>query len=221
MKNLIKETGLRDISALRKRYPKAEIYFHQDLDGVTTAIAMKKYLEETEALARVTGLNRKEQEATQEKMLAQQRFGAKIQELRDEGTVESNRAADLLIAGLKRAAAQGDMAAQAYADQTTGMLTTDAAIKGNMSTQGKQLQQINDILEGRITNEDQLNVSQQDLLTTTKEVGKTMNKVFQTGVGEDFLLPFAEFQKTAKLANQNFAEQMVDAGEEVKNLINK
>jgi len=46
MKKLIKETGLRDISALRKRYPKAEIYFHQDLDGVTTAIAMKKYLED-------------------------------------------------------------------------------------------------------------------------------------------------------------------------------
>ena len=45
MKKLIKETGIRDISALRKRYPEAEIYFHQDLDGVTTAIAMKKYLE--------------------------------------------------------------------------------------------------------------------------------------------------------------------------------
>lgn len=46
MKRVILETGLRDISALRKRYPKAEIYFHQDLDGVTTAIAMKKYLED-------------------------------------------------------------------------------------------------------------------------------------------------------------------------------
>jgi hypothetical protein len=46
MKKLIKESGLRDISALAKRYPKAEIYFHQDLDGVTTAIAMKKYLED-------------------------------------------------------------------------------------------------------------------------------------------------------------------------------
>jgi hypothetical protein len=45
MKRVITETGLRDISALRKRYPKAEIYFHQDLDGVTTAIAMKAYLE--------------------------------------------------------------------------------------------------------------------------------------------------------------------------------
>jgi hypothetical protein len=46
MKKLIKESGLRDISALKKRYPKAEIYFHQDLDGVTTAVAMKKYLED-------------------------------------------------------------------------------------------------------------------------------------------------------------------------------
>ena len=46
MKNLLKETGLRDISNLAKRYPKSEIYFHQDLDGVTTAVAMKKYLED-------------------------------------------------------------------------------------------------------------------------------------------------------------------------------
>jgi hypothetical protein len=45
MKKLITESGLRDIKVLSKRYPKAEIYFHQDLDGVTTAIAMKQYLE--------------------------------------------------------------------------------------------------------------------------------------------------------------------------------
>jgi hypothetical protein len=45
MKKLINESGLRDINALAKRYPKAEIYFHQDLDGVTTAIAMREYLE--------------------------------------------------------------------------------------------------------------------------------------------------------------------------------
>ena len=46
MKKILKETGLRNISALRERYPKAEIYFQLDLDGVTTAIAMKKYLED-------------------------------------------------------------------------------------------------------------------------------------------------------------------------------
>ena len=46
MKKLLKESGIREINKLAQRYPKAEIYFHQDLDGVTTAIAMKNYLEQ-------------------------------------------------------------------------------------------------------------------------------------------------------------------------------
>jgi len=46
MKKLLKESGLRNIKALADRYKKAKIYFHQDLDGVTTALAMKKYLED-------------------------------------------------------------------------------------------------------------------------------------------------------------------------------
>jgi len=45
MRKIIKESGIRDINKLSKRYKKAKIYFHQDLDGVTTAIAMKTYLE--------------------------------------------------------------------------------------------------------------------------------------------------------------------------------
>ena len=44
-KNLILETGIRNIRELSKRYKQAKIYFHQDLDGVTTALAMKNYLE--------------------------------------------------------------------------------------------------------------------------------------------------------------------------------
>jgi hypothetical protein len=45
LKKLIKESGIRDINNIKKRYKKAKIYFHIDLDGITTAIAMKKYLE--------------------------------------------------------------------------------------------------------------------------------------------------------------------------------
>jgi len=44
-KRILKESGIREIKSLAKRYPKAEIYFHQDLDGVVSAIAMKEYLE--------------------------------------------------------------------------------------------------------------------------------------------------------------------------------
>jgi hypothetical protein len=43
---LLNESGIRNIKNLAKRYKKAKIYFHQDLDGVTTALAMKHYLEQ-------------------------------------------------------------------------------------------------------------------------------------------------------------------------------
>lgn len=46
MKKIIIESGLRDIKQLARRYKKAKIYYHQDLDGVTTALGMKKYLED-------------------------------------------------------------------------------------------------------------------------------------------------------------------------------
>ena len=45
MRKLIFESGIRNIRELSDRYQKAKIYFHQDLDGVTTAIAMRDYLE--------------------------------------------------------------------------------------------------------------------------------------------------------------------------------
>ena len=45
MKRLLKESGIREINDIAKRYKKAKIYYHQDLDGVTSALGMKKYLE--------------------------------------------------------------------------------------------------------------------------------------------------------------------------------
>lgn len=43
---LLNESGIRDIKDIAKRYQMAKIYFHLDLDGVTTALAMKDYLEQ-------------------------------------------------------------------------------------------------------------------------------------------------------------------------------
>lgn len=39
------ESGIRDMNKISKNFKKAKIYFHKDLDGVTSAITMKKYLE--------------------------------------------------------------------------------------------------------------------------------------------------------------------------------
>jgi len=44
-KQMIKESGIRNIKALTETRKEAVMYFHMDLDGVTTAIGMKAYLE--------------------------------------------------------------------------------------------------------------------------------------------------------------------------------
>ena len=44
-KSLLNESGIQDIKKLAERYPKAQIYFHLDLDGVVSAIAMREYLQ--------------------------------------------------------------------------------------------------------------------------------------------------------------------------------
>ena len=44
MKFELFESGLQNIRQLAKEYNKAIIYFHIDLDGVTSAIAMREYL---------------------------------------------------------------------------------------------------------------------------------------------------------------------------------
>jgi len=43
---ILQESGLQNMKALAKQYKKAKIFFHKDLDGVTSAVAIKKYLED-------------------------------------------------------------------------------------------------------------------------------------------------------------------------------
>ena len=44
VQSVLMESGIRRITDLAKQYNKAEIYFHKDLDGVTSAVGMKQYL---------------------------------------------------------------------------------------------------------------------------------------------------------------------------------
>lgn len=41
-------SGIRNIKQIAKTYKEAEIYFHQDLDGILSFLAMKKYLEDND-----------------------------------------------------------------------------------------------------------------------------------------------------------------------------
>jgi len=45
--SILQESGIQNMKSLAKQYKKAKIFFHKDLDGVTSAVAMRKYLEDS------------------------------------------------------------------------------------------------------------------------------------------------------------------------------
>ena len=110
------------------------------------AESTKKYLYEQDALTKLTGMTRQEQEKSREEIRSQERFAAKLEQLRQQGKeTEAKELEDayLILKSKSREAAQG------FADLSTGMITTEAARKQNMTDQGKSLEQSQKIIAGQ------------------------------------------------------------------------
>jgi hypothetical protein len=164
------------------------------------AAGATKYLYEMDALTKLTGMQRAEAEEAMESARSEQRFRAKLEELRDRG--ENERAdrlekANLLLASRSKEAAQG------FRDSTTGMLGTEAARKLNMSTQGEGIKQANLLAEGKTNELDAVR-------SISKAAGKTakdLNQLGQLGVFNDYMIDFAQSTELGILANKDLAAE--------------
>ena len=181
--------------------------------------AAKKYLEEQEALTRATGFTRKQQEAAQEKFMSQERFGAKIAQLEREGTEESRAVAKRLTSDLAKAASVSDKFAQAYADSVTQMYTSDASVKGLMSTQGTMGEYLNDVLENRIKSEEESNAGFQKIFKAMDETQENFSGSQLAGATEGFLFDMKTFQTAQIRARNGFDVQMKESKDEVDKLM--
>ncbi len=112
------------------------------------AESTKKYLYEQDALTKLTGMTRQEQEKAREEIRSQERFAAKLEEVRStrgEAAAKALEDTYLILKSKSREAAQG------FADLSTGMLTTEAARKQNMTDQGESIRQSQLIIAGQQT----------------------------------------------------------------------
>lgn len=113
------------------------------------AAGAAKYLIEQEALTKVTGASRKEQEANQRKLEAFEQYNALILRLQNEGEEGAKKAALIKnIYGNIAAVSQKD--ADAFAAALTGNLQNEETQKQFRLTQGENLRVANDILNGTI-----------------------------------------------------------------------
>jgi len=175
----------------------------QTLTTQQLAEGAKKYLVEQDALTKLTGMSRQEQEQAVEAARSQQRFRAKLEEMRNSGDAKQIAAADDMELTYKMLYKRSKEAAQGYGDLTTGMLGTEAAMKVNMSTQGEALVLADKQKAGMIN-------GIQAFEGIGKAVGKStkdFNMLYQTGVGEDMLLKISEGAELGYAANKDLSEE--------------
>ena len=168
-----------------------------------------KYIQEQDALTKVTGISRKQQEDALEEAMRNQRFAATIDQLIAERKFDE---AEQLQTGLRVARAAGKDMAAAYADMASGMVNTDAAQKGLIGSQGEMLRQINNIKSGMYKgSEEMLDAGMQEMLKKTGEFGVKMRPAAQAGVLEDFSIQYTTSMNAQTIATKNFSATMAEA----------
>ena len=178
-----------------------------------------KYIQEQDALTKVTGISRKQQEDALEEAMRNQRFAATIDELIAQG---KDKEAEQLQIGLMAARAAGKDMSDAYADIASGMVNTEASRKGLITSQGELLRQVEDTKRGVFKDAPELfDQSMQRVFKSTGEFGEKMRGSAKAGVFEDFALQYSTSMKSLTIANNNFAETMAKARQQTQDQINK
>jgi len=108
----------------------------------------RRYLIEQDALTKLTGMTRKEQEDAREEIRSQERFAATLMEMRAKGQTAQAQELENTYLILK---SQSKEAAQGFADVSTGMLTTEAAQKSYLATQGESMKTAERIKSGELS----------------------------------------------------------------------
>lgn len=167
----------------------------------------RRYLIEQDALSKMTGQSRKEMEDQMEAARSEQRFRAKLEEVRatqGEDAAKRLEQANILISS------QSKEMGQAFRDISTGMIGTEAAQKGMMGTNGELMRSSQQLAAGQI---DQF----QAVTKVGKAAGqfaKDMNMSAQLGTFEDMATNYAGQLQLGIFAEQDKSEMMKKISEE-------
>lgn len=180
----------------------------------TTELAdgARKYLLEMDALSKVTGESRKAMEDQIEAARSEERFAARLAELRSQGEAGIAAAKELEKTNLILAS-QSKEAAQGFRDLTTGMITTEAANKANLLTQGEAMRQADRLGKGLAT-------AGEAATKIGTAAGKTANALTPLAKAGAFGEGFGDYAGALRLgvaAQNNFSEQIKKAEAEQKN----
>jgi hypothetical protein len=172
----------------------------QTMTTTQLADGARKYLVEMDALSKMTGQTRKEMESSMEAARSEQRFRAKLEEVRlTKGEAAAKR---LELANVVLSARSKDLG-QAFRDGASGMYTSEAAQKGLRTTMGELGRSTQQLIDGQI-DEYQLVTNVGGAL---RQFTTDLNVSGQLGTFNESFLDFAQSVEFANFAELDRAEQ--------------
>ena len=176
----------------------------------TSSTAVMKYIDETDKLTRITGINRKEQEKAVEEGMRRQQFAATIDQLLAEGRIDE---AAQLKQGLILAKAAGKTVENAYLDAAGGFVgSSEASMKGAMATNFEMQNFIDTLKRGKVSTE--------EIMAGFGKVGKAAGEVYdgvgriqaQMGNMESFGLSIEDTRRLIQFSTNDMAAAFRKAG---------
>jgi len=206
--------SLEDQIAGTAGYLRLQTQIGQSQNKSTTELAngARKYLVEMDGLSKLTGMQREEMEKQMEAARSEQRFRAKLDAMRASGDARQIAAADKMERANILISKQAPELGQAFRDASSGVLTSDAAVKGLIGTQGKLLQVTDQLANGQI---DEYQTFKQ-LGQAAGQFGKDMNFTAQLGLLNDFSIDYAQAMKIGIATTKDTSELAALIAEEQK-----
>lgn len=148
--------------------------YAQNMTNKQLADGAANYLREMDGLAKLTGQSRKEMEQQQARALENERFQAKILELRNKG---ENKAADALMKMNSIYGAAGPEMQAAFQASVTGNLSSADAVKANLASNGEMIRSTQEVLAGRISETEAVQRTGVAMKNTADTLGTTLGQL--------------------------------------------
>ena len=170
----------------------------------TSSNAVEKYIKETDALTRITGANREEQQKILDEAMAEDMFGSFLDNMRSQGEEGVKKAEQIQNAIIMQQKMYGTQSAKGLRDSLTGFLGTSKENEKFFMTYGEGGQELVSVLRDvNATNAD-MYAAMKSQAKSGKELNEAMAGVTGMGVAGDVFISYKE----RRLAEQNFNKDL-------------
>lgn len=164
-----------------------------------TAAAAAKYIEEQDALTKLTGVSRKEQEKTLNDAMRNARFAATLDGLRAEGKEKEAKALENSLALASRLGPETQKGLQ---DIASGFVNTKEARAVMMSSQGEVVKLVQDAKNGLLNNEKDLTKAYDKVEGQIANTASSMRGLTQATGDTGTFIKYEEARKAELLRKQ-------------------